>query len=113
MKDKQREKIIEKHLVDEVYDMNGKAYKWSSPGNKSVPDRICVFPYGIIAFVEVKASDKKVDPKSLQQKVITFLRNLEQVVLVINSKEQVDAFIEVTKTEIRRRKEVRKNVKLR
>ena len=109
MKDKLREKVIETHLVDEVAGLYGKAYKWSSPGNKSVPDRICVFPYGIIAFVEVKASDKTVDPKSLQQKVIKFLRNLGQVVLVINSKEQVDTFIEVTKTEIQRRKGVRKN----
>ena len=109
MKDKMRENVIEKHLVDEVYNLNGKAYKWSSPGNKSVPDRICVFPYGIIAFVEVKASDKKVDPKSLQHKVIQFIRNLGQVVFVINSKEQVDTFIEVTKTEIQRRKELRKN----
>jgi hypothetical protein len=108
MKEKLREKVIEKYLIDKVANLGGKAYKFSSPNNRAVPDRLCVFPRSILAFVECKASDKTVDPKSLQNKIIKSLRDLGQVVLIINSKSQVDTFIEVTKIELQRRKETRK-----
>ncbi|MNN91223.1 VRR-NUC domain protein [compost metagenome] len=32
----------------------GKAYKFVSPGNSGVPDRIVAFPLNIIVFVELK-----------------------------------------------------------
>ena len=38
------EKDIEKILVGEVKKLGGRAYKWVSPGNDGVPDRIVVFP---------------------------------------------------------------------
>ena len=39
-----REKEIEKILVSEVKKLGGRAYKWTSPGNDGVPDRIVIFP---------------------------------------------------------------------
>ena len=39
-----REKDIEKVLVAEVKKLGGRAYKWTSPGNDGVPDRIVIFP---------------------------------------------------------------------
>ena len=39
-----RESEIEKILVYEVKKLGGIAYKWVSPGNDGVPDRIVVFP---------------------------------------------------------------------
>ena len=39
-----REKDIEKILVAEVRKLGGRAYKWVSPGNDGVPDRIVIFP---------------------------------------------------------------------
>ena len=38
------EKEIEKILVTEVKKLGGKAYKFVSPGNSGVPDRIVIFP---------------------------------------------------------------------
>lgn len=49
-----REKEIEKVLVQEVKKSGGRAYKWVSPGNDGVPDRIVVFPGRPPVFTELK-----------------------------------------------------------
>ena len=49
-----REKDIEKILVAEVRKLGGRAYKWVSPGNDGVPDRIVIFPGKTPVFVELK-----------------------------------------------------------
>ena len=36
------EKTVEAYLRDRMRSLGGKAYKWVSPGNDGVPDRICV-----------------------------------------------------------------------
>ena len=48
----ERESIIEKHLVAEVKKAGGRAYKFVSPGRRSVPDRIVLLPGGRLVFVE-------------------------------------------------------------
>ena len=50
-----REKDVEKILVDEVRRLGGRAYKWTSPGNAGVPDRIVIMPGRQPIFVELKA----------------------------------------------------------
>ncbi|ECS0227396.1 VRR-NUC domain-containing protein, partial [Salmonella enterica] len=50
-----RENLIEKHLVTEVKKAGGIAYKFVSPGRRSVPDRIVLLPGGRLVFVECKA----------------------------------------------------------
>lgn len=87
-----REKKIEQYLVDEVEKLRGIAFKWSSPGNRGVPDRICFLPKGTIVFVECKATGKR--PTPLQRKVVQSLRDFGQEVLIIDSKEMVDIFCE-------------------
>ena len=49
-----RESEIESILVSEIRREGGKAYKWVSPGNSGVPDRIIIMPGGRISFVELK-----------------------------------------------------------
>ena len=49
-----KEKEIEKILVDEVKRLGGRAYKWTSPGNDGVPDRIVFLPDTRVIFVELK-----------------------------------------------------------
>ena len=49
-----REKDIEKILVEQVRKLGGRAYKWVSPGNDGVPDRIVIFPGRQPVFVELK-----------------------------------------------------------
>ncbi|WP_352400123.1 VRR-NUC domain-containing protein [Anaerotignum sp.] len=85
-----QEKEIEQYLVKRVKEMGGKAYKWVSPGNDGVPDRI-VFFYGMTALVELKAPGKK--PTPLQIAKHKELEKLGQRVFVLDSKEEVDQFI--------------------
>ena len=49
-----RERDIEKCLVSEVKKLGGRAYKWTSPGNDGVPDRIVIFPGRPPVFVGLK-----------------------------------------------------------
>jgi len=93
-KNKVLERDIEKYLVDKV-GLIGKAYKFSSPGNRSVPDRLCLFSKGVAVFVECKAPGKTLTP--LQRRTIKFMRLMDHEVLVIDSKKMVDIFIESTK----------------
>ena len=83
---------LERRLVDKVRQNGGRAYKFTSPSQRSVPDRICVLPGGKVIFVEMKAPGKKPTPKQAME--IERLRKLGAEVEVIDSKESVDAFID-------------------
>lgn len=76
-----QESEIEKILVGEVKKLGGRAYKWVSPGNDGVPDRIVIFPGQQPVFVELKSEKGKVRP--LQEVQIGRLRELGQQVEVI------------------------------
>lgn len=82
------EKQIEQYLVKRVKELGGKAYKFVSPGNAGVPDRLVCLPGGRIVFVELKAPGKKSTP--LQTNKQNEFRALGFKVLVIDSKELVD-----------------------
>lgn len=86
-----RESAIESYLRDQVRQVGGRAYKFVSPGNDGVPDRLVCFPGGRIVFVELKAPGKK--PRPLQLVQIDRLQRLGFGVLVIDSKAKVDGFI--------------------
>lgn len=86
-----RERNIETYLRDSVKKARGIAYKWVSPGNNGVPDRIVIIPGGRIIFVELKAPGKK--PTALQQVQHDKLRALGCDVRVIDSRESVDNLI--------------------
>lgn len=58
------EKRIEKALIKEVKARGGLALKFVSSGFDGVPDRLILLAFGKIAFVEVKAPNKK--PRKLQ-----------------------------------------------
>jgi tryptophanase len=86
-----REKVIEEYLRKKVKEIYGIAYKFVSPGNSGVPDRLVLLPGGRAVFVELKAVGKEPTPiQLLQHKKI---KALGFQVLVIDSKEKVDAFI--------------------
>ena len=87
-----REKIIEEYLGKKVKDvLKGIAYKFTSPGRWSVPDRICLLPGGVVKFVELKAPGKK--PTEGQLREHKRLRALGFQVDVIDSKEGVDEWV--------------------
>ena len=94
------EKEIEIYLVRKIKNKKGIAYKFTSPGNSGVPDRLCLLPNGKIFFVELKSPGKK--PRALQVNQITKITKLGQRVYVLDSKEKVD---EVLETELSNWKE--------
>jgi hypothetical protein len=94
-----RENVIETYLRKRVQALGGKAYKWSSPGNRGVPDRLCFFPGAKAYIVECKAPGKK--PTPLQAKVIHDLRQRGFIVLVLDSKELVDMFIQMVEGDMK------------
>ena len=53
------EKIVEAKLRDGVKALGGVAYKWVSPGNVGVPDRMVVLPGGVVHFIELKREGGK------------------------------------------------------
>ena len=60
------EKSIENVLRKAVEDAGGLCLKWTCPGHRGVPDRMILFPGGIIAFVELKRPGAKVKAGRLQ-----------------------------------------------
>lgn len=86
-----REKEIEEKFREAVKRAGGKAYKFVSPGNGGVPDRLAVLPGGHIGFVEVKAPGKH--PTPLQQARMRELRGLGCCVRVLDSLEGIDGVV--------------------
>lgn len=87
-----REQEIEQKLRDAVKSMGGRAYKFISPGNVGVPDRIVCMPGGRIYFAELKTDIGRLTP--IQKAQIDYLENLGQDVRVLFGLSDVDKFIE-------------------
>jgi hypothetical protein len=87
-----RENAIEAYLRDRVKEIGGKAYKFVSPGNDGVPDRLVCLPGGRVIFVELKAPGKK--PTELQVRQQSNLQRLGCWVMVLDSKMDVDWALE-------------------
>ncbi|HAE92701.1 MAG TPA: hypothetical protein DCG60_08695 [Tissierella sp.] len=84
------ENKVEKYFRDEIKKIGGKAYKFSSPGNNGVPDRIVLYN-GKCYFVELKRPGEDLRP--LQKVVKKRFRELGFEVYVIDSIEKVGEFI--------------------
>ena len=93
-----REKDIEKILVAEVRKLGGRAYKWVSPGNDGVPDRIVIFPGKTPVFVELKKKYQSVVYKrrgsALQAVQIRRLGELGQKVYVTYGIDGISQFFQ-------------------
>jgi len=77
-----RESKIENEVCKHAKKLGWKCYKFSSPGNKAVPDRIFLRNNKII-FIEFKATGKK--PTNLQQKIIKRIKNEGFEVFVVDN----------------------------
>ena len=85
------EREIEEYLRLGVKKLGGIAFKFKSPGNAGVPDRLIVLPENRIYFIELKRSGGEARP--LQKMQINRLKDLGCNVSVIDSKEGVDKFL--------------------
>ncbi|MCI8585539.1 MAG: VRR-NUC domain-containing protein [Lachnospiraceae bacterium] len=86
-----RERDLERKFRDAVRESGGRAYKFVSPGNDGVPDRLVVLPGGRIGFVELKQKGKK--PSGLQEQQIKVLQSLGCFVTVLDSPEDIQETI--------------------
>lgn len=80
---KDSEKLVERTLVQEVRSRGGLCIKLLSQHFIGLPDRICLFPGGVIAFVELKTTGAK--PRKIQTFVHDKIRSLGFRVEVIDS----------------------------
>jgi hypothetical protein len=68
-----KEKQIESKVVKKAKELGFLTYKFSSPSNRGVPDRIFITPHGEVFFIEFKSEKGKVT--KLQEKVINDIEN--------------------------------------
>lgn len=87
-----RESAIEALLVRSVHQAGGKCYKWVSPGNSGVPDRIVILPDSRVIFVELKTETGRTS--ALQDWQIGTLRGLGHAVRVLHGRHEVELFIQ-------------------
>lgn len=90
-----KESQIETRLRQGVRALGGRAYKFVSPGNTGVPDRLVVLPGGRIIFVELKTDTGKLSPMQIRQ--IDFLRSRGVPVRVLYGVKAVEEFLRAVK----------------
>lgn len=86
-----QEKYIEQKMVAAVKSLGGMAPKFVSPGIDGMPDRIVLLPMGRIAFVECKATGKKMRP--LQNKRKKQLEALGFLVYCLDDVKQIGGIL--------------------
>lgn len=86
------EKTLEQKIKKLCLDNGVLCYKFVSPSNDGVPDRILIFPNGITAFVEVKAPGQQ--PRPLQRHQLYKLRKNKAVAEWFDSFEHFEAWFE-------------------
>ena len=79
-------------MISQAKQKFGKAYKFVSPGNSGVPDRIIVLPGGKIGFCELKRPGGKTS--KLQDVQIKKLKSRGCFVRVVDSYEGVSGFLD-------------------
>lgn len=88
------ERDVERYLVRQIRKLGGKAYKFTSPGNVGVPDRVITLPdqtgfaAGQTYFVEVKRPGEK--PRLIQKAVMSQMASYGANVAVVTSYGEVD-----------------------
>lgn len=92
------ESKIEVWLNDQVKKLGGKSYKFVSPGNPGVPDRIYLMQNGRIYFVELKRVIGKLSASQIWQREQFHQMGVE--VKIIYGMDQAKEFIEELKDEV-------------
>lgn len=95
---KMREKVLEQKLVTAVKKLGGAAPKFISPGLDGMPDRLVLFPVGMMGFVEVKAPGEK--PRPLQFARHRMLRGLGFKVYVLDEENQIGGILDAIQGEL-------------
>lgn len=91
------EKSVERKLVELTKLSGGLCIKLLTYQFTGLPDRMCLFPGGIIIFVELKTTGEK--PRKIQLAVHRMLRNLGFRVEVIDAIQGVEDLIKEIENE--------------
>lgn len=86
------ESTLERRFVNMIRKSGGRAYKFVSPGNLGVPDRIAILPRGRIWFVELKTETGRLS--QVQKRQIDTLRSLGMNVFVLWGEKGLQRFRE-------------------
>ena len=87
-----KESQIEAKLVRMVRNQGGLCYKFVSPGNPGVPDRLILLPGGRVVFVELKTETGRL--ANIQQWQIEEMQKRGADVRVLKGLDQVKRFVE-------------------
>lgn len=90
-----REKEIEKYLKKQIINLDGVCYKFVSPGNAGVPDRIIILPKNKIIFVELKTTRGRMSPLQKWQQARLIEKGAR--VYTLYGKKDVDKFLKFLK----------------
>lgn len=85
------EKEIEKKLVEGIKKIGGVAFKFVSPGNDGVPDRIVTLPGGYVVFCELKTASGKLSGRQRFQ--IRRLKAMGFEVRVLHGLDEAEDFL--------------------
>jgi hypothetical protein len=89
---KVREISIEQQFCKRIKEIGGKAYKFTSPNNRSVPDRIVIVKGLAPIFVEFKAPGKKLT--AAQAREHKFLQERSQIVFVVDNFDTMETLLQ-------------------
>lgn len=87
-----KESEIEAQLVRRIKAAGGLCYKWVSPGNTGVPDRIVILPGGRTIYVELKTETGRLS--EIQKHTHALLQTRGADVRTLYGLDQVKAFVE-------------------
>lgn len=90
---KMRESSVERKLGQAVRERGCLYYKFVSPGNNGVPDRIILTPSGGVLFVELKQNRGKLSPSQKVQ--IAKIRRHGQRVLVVHGTKDLPEVLQI------------------
>ncbi len=91
-----KETTVEQHLVKKIKAVGGVAWKFVSPGNNGIPDRIAILPGGRVWFIELKRPKTAAHPEGKLRPLQIFaartLTDLGCNYAHLSSKEEVDVW---------------------
>ena len=86
-----KESTIENYLVRRCKEQGILCYKFVSPSHRGVPDRLLIFPHGLVTFIELKAPGKS--PTALQMTVMKQMEGNKAEIGWTDSKTGVDCLL--------------------
>ncbi len=86
-----RERTVEAYLRKRVRETGGECYKFTSPGRRGVPDRMCVWPGNVVVFVEVKRPGEQ--PTAQQLREHKRMRKYGLLVVPVDTKIQAELLV--------------------